>query len=92
MLNMEYYARWKANNNTGPMEDLTDTNKNRLIRDVRSIANGNRYDGNTCEWWVWDSDNYILAAGGTNSNGYQWRLHDQDLADFAQEEWLLIKK
>lgn len=87
---MIYQASWRANNNTRPMEDLFSTNKNKIMRDVRSIANGNRYSGSTCVWWVWDYDKNIIAAGMTAVNGRHFMFRDDELADIAFDEGLIF--
>ena len=83
---MVYKAMWTANDNTMPMRILTSTNKNKLISLVRSIANENRNKGATCKWWVWDSDNIMVAAGYTNRLGNQKRLNGPHLAQKAYDE------
>lgn len=88
---MIYYATWKANNGNYPMAELTDTNLKRLSRDVISIANGNRYKGCTCEWYVWDSDLYLIDAGYTLSNGKRFRWSTSVLPDLAKSYGLKYK-
>lgn len=89
---MRYKANWRANDSIMPFKPLTSTNKNKLISEVRSIANENRFTGSTCEWWVWDSDKNIIAAGKTTAKGIQRLLYGYDLADKAYDEGLFFKK
>jgi hypothetical protein len=73
---MKYYANYTANNGTTLMNPLTGTNKNELIKDIRHLANGERFDKNTCSWCVWiekNGDAVEVAAGGTDCNGRMYR-------------------
>lgn len=57
------------------MEPITGTNKSVLIKDIRHIAEANRFAGNECSWSVFkEGDNYIsIARGGMWPDGSRWR-------------------
>jgi len=58
------------------MEPITGTNKSVLIKDIRHIAEANRFAGNECSWSVLikEGDNYIsIARGGMWPDGSRWR-------------------
>lgn len=77
-----YFANFYANNGTHYMNPITDTNKARLIKDIRLIAEGERFLGNTCSWRVWiESDGYYIkiASGGLNENGKRWRDDSEEI-------------
>ncbi len=71
-----YFANFKANNGTSLMEPITGTNKSILIKDIRHIAEANRFAGNECSWSVFikEGENFIsVARGGMWSDGSRWR-------------------
>lgn len=70
---MKYYANFTANNGTSMIEPLEDTNKARIIKSIRKIANGNRFAGNTCRWHVCDETGKTVAAGYTDRDGVMRR-------------------
>lgn len=70
---MKYYANFTANNGTSLIEPLEDTNKARIIKSIREIANGERFAGNTCRWHVSDETHQIIAAGYTDRDGVMRR-------------------
>ena len=70
---MKYFANYNANNGTSLLNDLCDTNLRRITKDIRDIAEGNRYDGNECRWRVTDETGRELAAGGMDRNGCRYR-------------------
>ena len=78
-----YYANFYANNGTRWRHPITDTNLKRIIKDVRSSAEAERFLGNDCRWSVWidDGGNYpkYVAAGGYNACGGRYRVSDRDL-------------
>lgn len=69
---------YKANfntNGTSFLIPIEGNNKSQLIKDIREIANGNRFAGNECTWEVWiEEGNNIkyIAKGGTYANGVKW--------------------
>lgn len=67
--------KYKANYNTNGTcfaKAINDTNKARIIKDIREIAEGNAgYKGN-CAWWVEDETGKEIAAGGL-ANGVRYR-------------------
>lgn len=70
-----YYANFDANNGTHYKEPLSDTNKNRLVKEIRSIAEGQRFRANECSWCVWmnvGGYKVRIARGGMHSNGKRW--------------------
>ena len=80
-----YYANFSANNGTYLQNPIEDTCLERIIKDVRAIAEGNRLAGNECSWSVWVEDESrmsgcrYLAAGGMYSNGQRYRTSLSDL-------------
>ena len=70
---MRYYANFSANNGTHMMTPIEDSNKSRIIKSIRNIANGNRFDGGECAWSVWDQNDKVVAKGGTLSDGTRYR-------------------
>jgi len=46
------------------MEPITGTNKSILIKDIRHIAEANRFAGNECSWSVFikEGDNFISVC------------------------------
>ena len=69
-----YYANFTANNGTSFKNPITGNNKKNLIRDIRNIAEGERFLGNKCFWSVRDDSGIYVAAGGVDSNGRRYRL------------------
>lgn len=76
---MMYYANFVANNGTRYRSDITDTNKERIIRRISTAANANRFDGCECTWIVTNSDGDCVAAGYTLPNGIRGRIKGRDL-------------
>ena len=70
---MKYFANYNANNGTRFQEPIEGTNKDQIIKDIREIAEGNRFDGSTCSWEVWTENGKEVASGGCNSNGRRYR-------------------
>ena len=70
-----YYANYNANG-TRFAEDITGTNKARLIAEIREIAEGNRTEGNECSWMVSDDKGRIVAMGGCDRHGRRYRRED----------------
>lgn len=68
----KYYAEFIAYHNTRSSKPYEDTNKARLISDIREIAEGNTPKGGECYWIVYDGTKTIVADGG-NMNGRRWR-------------------
>ena len=73
-----YIGCFRANNNTTISPDYHDNNKQRLIQDIRAMAEGNRVAGGDCNWVVYlvKSGRQIerVAAGGMDRNGKRYRL------------------
>lgn len=67
-----YYAEFSTSNGTHTVRPYEDTNKTRLVKDIREIAEGNTPIGSSCQWYVYDSNNNIIAQGGRR-NGKRWR-------------------
>lgn len=61
-----YYANFWANNGTHYNTPITDTNKAKIISDIKEIAKGERFAGNCASWKVWykDADENICVAAG----------------------------
>lgn len=80
---MKYYANFNANNGTSYGKPITGTNKAELIKDIRSIAEAERFAGNECSWCVYTKDSngdYIsVARGGMLPNGCRWRDNSEEL-------------
>lgn len=58
----KYFANFNSNG-TSLMQPLEDTNRNRIIKDIRECAEGNCYDNNSVRWWVEDEDGREVASG-----------------------------
>ena len=71
---MRYFANMWVNNGTRFQKDLESDNKNKLARSVSSSARGECFLGNEFNWFVWDKDGVIVAAGAGRStnNGYAY--------------------
>ena len=82
---MKYFANFSANNGTHYAQDITDTNKERLIKVIRSAANGNRFAGNECSWHVHNEQGECVAAGYTLTTGQRCRVHGTDLRYYDAE-------
>ena len=69
---MKYYANMSVNNGTRFQKDLEGTNKVKLAKSVSESARGNCYLNNEFQWWVWDENGIIVAAGAgrATENGY----------------------
>ena len=80
-----YYANYNANNGTCFREPIEGTNLKRIIKDIREIAEGNRFVHNECKWSVWVKDESrpygvrYLAMGGVRSNGQRYRVQLSEL-------------
>lgn len=48
-----YYANFKVNNSTTLITPLTDTDKARLLKSIRSYAMAERYEGANATWLIW---------------------------------------
>lgn len=70
---MKYFANFKANNGTHYQNPIEDTNKARIIKDIRDIAEGNRFENSECSWLVWDETGTEVARGGCRSDGKRYR-------------------
>ena len=83
-----YNAYFKANDSTYNQEPITGTNKSKLIRDIRLIAEGNRFANNSCSWSVHTDDGRCIAAGGVSARNQRWRATTSDLwlYDILQNE------
>lgn len=71
-----YYANFSANNGTHYNKPICGANKKRLIKDIREIAEAERFSGNECSWIVYtkSGNGYIsVASGGKTSGGRRWR-------------------
>ena len=64
-----YYANFCANNNTRFFTNINDTNKWRLLKDIREIARGERFAGNTSTFFVNDVNGEEVFSGIINNNG-----------------------
>lgn len=53
---MKYKANYSANNGTTMMSPIEGNNKSQLLKDIKEIAMGNRFAGNTARWWVEDEN------------------------------------
>lgn len=65
---MKYKANYTANNGTTMMHPIEGNNKKQLLNDIKEIAMGNRFAGNSARWWVDDeNDNriYEYSCDGT---------------------------
>lgn len=70
---MTYYANFLANNSTTYAKSIKSNNKATLIRDIRKIAEGNRFIGFECRWWVENEEGETIAAGGITRWGQRFR-------------------
>lgn len=61
---MTYYASYLANHSTRNAEPIKGTNKKELIRDIRTIAEGETHPGGDCSWVVQAEDGGVIAIGG----------------------------
>lgn len=83
----KYYANYNANNGTRFNKPIEDTNLKRIIKDIREIAEGNRFANNECSWSVWVVDESrpdgckYLAMGGMYSNGQRYRVSLSELVN-----------
>jgi len=69
-----YYGSWSVNNGASYSAQATGgTNLQKLVKEMRDIANGNRPAGNTCSWQVMDESGEIVASGGTYADGRKYR-------------------
>ena len=55
-----YYANFSCNNGTTLIEPLTDTNKQRIEKDIKSWVKAECFYGNKYHWWVEDEDGEII--------------------------------
>lgn len=82
---MKYYANFNANNGTSWINSMEDTNKARLIKSVRSTAEGERFVGSTCRWWVCDENGTYVAYGGMSPSGKRFRYSEEDCRSFLTD-------
>lgn len=75
-----YKAEFKANNSSVKGNGYSDTNKNRLVSNIRTIAESNRTPNGDCSWVVYREDRRgchveytIVAVGGMDINGHRFR-------------------
>lgn len=67
---MKYRANYTANNGTTMMHPIEGNNKAQLLKDIKEIAIGNRFAGNSAKWWVEDENGktiyeYVCSATGS---------------------------
>lgn len=61
---MRYFANFNANNGISHKTAITGFNKKELLKRIRSISLGNRFQGNECTWTVWDENDKVVFQGG----------------------------
>lgn len=70
----KYYANFSSANASYFSSDLAFTNLAKAIREVRKIAESNRFAGTSCMWTVRDANGMKLACGGMTYNGRRVRF------------------
>lgn len=70
---MRYLANFTANSGTTLVNPIKGGNKAQIIRDIRTIAEGNRHLGNGCFWQVFNEEHILVAEGGTTCSGKRYR-------------------
>lgn len=55
-----YYANFSCNNGTTLREPLTDTNKQRLEKEIKGWVEAECFYGNNYHWWVEDENGSII--------------------------------
>ena len=72
-------------NGTSYINNITDTNKERIIKRIRKGANGNRPAGDECTWYVCNESGECVAAGYTLANGQRCRVYGNDLRNYDEK-------
>lgn len=70
---VRYFANFKANNGNHLNHDMASSNLKQITRDIRDYAEGYRFEGSSCDWWVHDYLGRCVASGGMSSNGKRYR-------------------
>jgi hypothetical protein len=66
---MKYRANYTANNGTTMMHPIEGNNKKQLLKDIKDIAMGNRFAGNSARWWVEDESGNTIYEYFCEMNG-----------------------
>ena len=66
---MKYKANFSANNGTTMMHPIEGNDKAKLLKDIREIALGNRFAGNSASWWVEDKKGNTVYEYRCEGNG-----------------------
>lgn len=74
-----------VSNGTRYINNITDSNKERIIKRVREGANGNRPAGGECTWYVCNESGECVAVGYTLANGQRCRVYGNDLRNYDEE-------
>lgn len=70
---VRYYANFCANNSDTLREPITSSNRKEIIRYIRDYAEGYRFEGNSCNWWVRNYTGKLVASGGMYNSGKRYR-------------------
>ena len=72
---MKYEACFRANNYSVCSGFYYFNNKKKAIKEIREMAEGNRFSDGDCNWVVYLTDKDIrVAAGGMTRDGRRYRL------------------
>ena len=73
---MRYFANFNANNGTSYREPIEGYNKKELLKKIRSIALGNRFQGSMCTWMVWDEKGELVFQGCYDGKKISYALYN----------------
>lgn len=71
---MKYKANYTANNGTTMMHPIEGNNKKQRLKDIKDIAMGNRFAGNSASWWVEDENGNTIYEYRCEGNGKVMRI------------------
>lgn len=72
---MKYEACFRANNYAICSGMYGFSNKRQAIKEIREMADGNRFADGDCSWTVYIADKDLrVAAGGMTRDGKRYRL------------------
>lgn len=74
---MQYYGNFTVNNGTSLTECRKGNNKYDLLKDLKCMAMGERFGGNTASWWIKDeNDELVFEAKYTPNVGTQYSVYN----------------
>lgn len=79
---MQYYGNFSVNNGTTMPECITNNNKHNLLKDLKEMAMGERFEGNVASWWIKDeNDDLVFDARFIPGVGVRYSVYNYKSMD-----------